>query len=167
MTEAEWLEGNDVRGMLKHLGDCVTDRKSFLFAVYCCRRVGEGFSDHRTRRVVECAELVADGLATREDFRRSYEAAVEAWREAMDAADEAERQAARAGVSSKYGSPAYVQARRNAWAADVGQHFFFRGVQLADKVSGSVRGVGGMSRIWRISPSHRRRTLSGCGRGNF
>src|SRR5262245_5714524 len=87
MTEAEWLEGNDVRGMLRHLGGRLSERKLLLFAAHCCRRVWGRFADGRTRQVVECAERRAEGLASQEELFRAYEAAVEAWREAMAAAD--------------------------------------------------------------------------------
>jgi hypothetical protein len=154
MTEQEWLEGNDVRGMLRCLGSRLSERKSLLFTVYCCRRIWERFTDPRTRQVVECAERRAEGLATQEELRRAYENAGEAWREAMTAADSAEREAKTAGAN-KYAYPAYVQARKNAWGADAGKRFFYTGVQLADEVSASIRGFAGdvsMMAFFAVSP---------------
>jgi hypothetical protein len=60
----------------------------------------------------------------------------------MAKADSASQEAAAAG-SNKYASPAYVQAREQAWGADAGQRFFYRGLQLADEVSASVRHLAG------------------------
>ncbi len=61
MTEAEWLCCPHPDKMLRYLDGKVSDRKFWLFACSCCRLIWHRFSDWRIRRVVEAAELFADG----------------------------------------------------------------------------------------------------------
>jgi len=81
MTEAEWLVGTDPRTLLKRARFRSFRRKSRLFAVACCRCVWRLLVDDRSRAAVEVAELHADGAATDEELRASWEAADEAHEE--------------------------------------------------------------------------------------
>jgi hypothetical protein len=85
----------------------------------------------------------------------AYEEATKAWQDAMESADQAERDAYAAGLTNKYTCPTYGEARRKAWAADPGQYFFYKGTKLADYVAASVRGVAGdvaMMAYFAVSP---------------
>jgi hypothetical protein len=65
MTEADWENCTDLQKMLewlRHAGRS-SDRKLRLFAVACCRTVWKLLPDESTRRVIEVAELGADGQA--------------------------------------------------------------------------------------------------------
>jgi hypothetical protein len=80
MTEAEWLACTDPQPMLEFLQDKASDRKLRLFAYACCRHLNHLPADDRTKRAVEAAEQLADGLITegqRDTFlRAAMEAAV-------------------------------------------------------------------------------------------
>jgi hypothetical protein len=65
MTEAEWLVCSDPKPMLEFLRFRMSDRKLRLFACGCCRRVWQLLPDMRSRRTVECAEMLADGALSR------------------------------------------------------------------------------------------------------
>jgi hypothetical protein len=67
MTEAEWLTCPDPDPMLLFLRERGSERKLRLFACACSRRVLHLLEDQRTCRVVELAELNADGLATADE----------------------------------------------------------------------------------------------------
>lgn len=79
MTEAEWLTCTDIPQVREALRGKASGRKLRLFDVACCRRVWGLLPDDDARRVVEVAELYADGRASRESlddaFRRAHEAA--------------------------------------------------------------------------------------------
>jgi hypothetical protein len=72
MTEAEWLAGTDPEPMADFVAGRASDRKVRLFACACCRRVWHLIPPYH-RRTVEVAERFADGLATREELRQSYQ----------------------------------------------------------------------------------------------
>jgi hypothetical protein len=66
LTEAEWATAIDPQLMLDHLhsGTDLSPRKRRLFACGCCRLVWRRLKNPDCQRVVETAELHADGLAT-------------------------------------------------------------------------------------------------------
>jgi hypothetical protein len=68
MTEAEWLACEDPGKILEFLRGKVGDRKLRLFAVACCRRIWDLFSES-DRAIVAVAERYADGLANNQERR--------------------------------------------------------------------------------------------------
>lgn len=76
MTEAQWLEGRDLEGMLRYATGWAGDRKLRLFAVACCRYVASELAAPASRRAVEVAERYADRQADRNEL---YEARTKAW----------------------------------------------------------------------------------------
>jgi hypothetical protein len=81
MTEAEWLAARYSRPMINLLKDKVNERKWRLFAVACCRLVWSQIPDERSRRVVESAELFADGLIKRDALDQQYPDALAAYQD--------------------------------------------------------------------------------------
>ncbi len=74
MTEAEWLTGQHPEAMLAVLGLDVSTRKLRYFLVACARRVLPAHADVEMIEALAIAELYADGLARRQDLKRSREA---------------------------------------------------------------------------------------------
>jgi hypothetical protein len=68
MTEAEWRNSDQPEPLLAFLRGKATDRKLRLYAVACCRLIGELLTDERSRAVVEASERFADGLASRQEL---------------------------------------------------------------------------------------------------
>lgn len=75
MTEAEWLECNDLWKMLGFRG--VNDRKLQLFSAACCRCIWDQFTDQRSRDAVIAAERFADGLIESKHLRKARDRAQE------------------------------------------------------------------------------------------
>jgi hypothetical protein len=75
MTEAEWLVCDDLRLMLDFLRDKASERKLRLFAVGCCRRLWGLLINEQSRRAIEVAERLADGLASEMERRSAYRGA--------------------------------------------------------------------------------------------
>src|SRR5262245_22848176 len=78
MTEQEWLALADAELMLKYLYGKITERKTRLFAIACCRRVLHLLDDKRSDQALDNAELIADEPCWVEPYkaRQSAEAAV-------------------------------------------------------------------------------------------
>jgi len=68
MTEEEWLTAVDPTPMLAYLRGKVSDRKRYLFACACWRRVLAAWPHARARAAVEMGEKYADGQATEADL---------------------------------------------------------------------------------------------------
>jgi hypothetical protein len=84
VTEAEWLAGCDVEGMLRLLQGKCSDRKLRLFALACCGRIAGHMTDARSRAAVAFAERYAEeGVARRRGRPAVAKAAHAAGREAM------------------------------------------------------------------------------------
>jgi len=88
MTEAEWLASNEPEAMLRHLGDNGRDRKLRLFTCACCRRIMFLVTDERSRRAVEIAERLVDGLVSKEGVERAWDDARQAANDAAAAFEE-------------------------------------------------------------------------------
>jgi hypothetical protein len=94
MTEAEWLASTDVRAMYVFLNDTtvlnrtrrqgylsvlrfsLSERKSRLFAVACCRRILHLMPTREARECVLAAEQYADGQIDDEGLRTAVAASV-------------------------------------------------------------------------------------------
>src|SRR5262249_5240322 len=59
MTEADWLNGNDLAAMMNLLNERASERKRRLFACACCRRSCNPL-DSRTQQVLKRFEAEAD-----------------------------------------------------------------------------------------------------------
>jgi hypothetical protein len=84
MTEAEWLACTDPTPMLGEVGDKASERKLRLYACACCRRIWNLFPDERSRRAVEAAERLAEGLMGRKATTPIADAATQAASTGMD-----------------------------------------------------------------------------------
>jgi hypothetical protein len=112
MDEATWQACADPRPMLAFLRGTVSDRKLQLFFVACCRRVWHLLIDPRSRRAVEVTELLADGLATKEELSQAVDAAGDAT-EALDEAAGAHWEGPDACAAGK--ANAVAEAGHAAW----------------------------------------------------
>ena len=72
MTEDEWLTCTDARPMLHFIAGTMTDRKSRLFAIACCRRILH-LCAARGRAAVDRAEQMAMGLLSPAEWSRSVD----------------------------------------------------------------------------------------------
>ena len=85
MTEAEWNACADPELMLEFLRGKASDRKLRLFAVACCRHLGNLITDKYSRKALTIAERYADGEVSAEKLRF-------VWGDARRAAQVASRQ---------------------------------------------------------------------------
>jgi hypothetical protein len=90
MTEAEWLDCDDVVVMLETVLGEATERKVRLFSCACCRRIWHLLVDERSRRAVEVAEEFADGRATTAELEDAGAKAAAASEDAQQARYEEE-----------------------------------------------------------------------------
>jgi hypothetical protein len=75
MTEADWLACTDPEAMRQFVCDRTSERKRLLYMAAWCRCSKPVVRDRHSRETVEVGERYADGLVTREDFRRAGSAA--------------------------------------------------------------------------------------------
>jgi hypothetical protein len=119
MTEAEWLASRDPETMLRFVGRYTSRRKERLFAVACCRRLGELLSDY-------CLELLTR-IESAADRPLSVAAFKELINDAMAHAD---------GLSYQMGTPigsAWWLAGNAIWSAAEGN-----GLGVVDQVADAV-----------------------------
>ncbi len=109
MTETEWLACTDPRPMLAFLLGKASDRKLRLFAVACCRRIGDRLEGEGVRHAVEMAEQFADGLASRQQLQSARKMALESTGPASGAS----------AAACAYQAACYA-ADRSAWNAAEG-----------------------------------------------
>jgi hypothetical protein len=91
MTEADWLECADPTLMLRRSSAWRSPRKSRLFAVACCGRVGKLMTRDGSRAVAT-AELFADGAISQNELQRACEAVWYPWRRSRQCAADAARE---------------------------------------------------------------------------
>jgi hypothetical protein len=70
MTEAEWLACTDTGKMMRFLQDKVSERKSRLFAVACCRRINRFIGNNEVTKGLETAERYSEGQIKENTARR-------------------------------------------------------------------------------------------------
>jgi hypothetical protein len=75
MTEAEWLANTSSKRMLRFLKWSPKHRKSLLFAVACCRRLGDLLVDPRSRSVLGVLEAFADRNVSSREVKVARKAA--------------------------------------------------------------------------------------------
>lgn len=77
MNKTKWTACTDpapMLGYLRRVGK-LSRRKSRLFVVACCNRIGRLLTDQRSRHAVDVAERYADGEVTYEELDAAFEAA--------------------------------------------------------------------------------------------
>jgi hypothetical protein len=78
VTESEWLGCTDPKPMLRFLLGKASNRKFRLFTVACSRRIWHLLSDERSRKAVDIAEKVADGLVSNTERGNAATEAIQA-----------------------------------------------------------------------------------------
>jgi hypothetical protein len=88
MTEQEWLTTGDWLALWFHSDEIGlrTERKTHLFAVAACRRIGRYLTDPRSLRSLEVCERFADGAAGEDELEEACSRAQEASYERRPAA---------------------------------------------------------------------------------
>jgi hypothetical protein len=71
MNEALWLACRKPATMLAYLGERLSDRKSRLFCVACCRTLPHLLADQEAVFALECGERWADGLGAEGELVQS------------------------------------------------------------------------------------------------
>jgi hypothetical protein len=125
MTERDYLESLTPRMMLEFAGSRVSPRKLRLFAVACCRRLGDLLGEPEAR-AVRLAAALADGAASQEEadegvgelLRRREDFGRQQLRDAGANADRfgAFRQAAEAALAALHESPFYAACEASGCA---------------------------------------------------
>jgi hypothetical protein len=95
----------------------LTDRELRLFACWCCRQIWHLLTDEQLRRVVEVAELYAEGKATSNELAAAGATAWAAERTAARAAEETAARAAEETAVRDAAEAAAWTAEDAAWAA--------------------------------------------------
>jgi hypothetical protein len=75
MTIFQWAACSDPTPMLEFLRGRASDRKLWLFAVACCRRIGHLVKERRCWEALEAAEQCADGVIGLEELKAAHSAA--------------------------------------------------------------------------------------------
>jgi hypothetical protein len=75
MTEQEWLKCANPREMIAFLQDKATSRKLRLFAVACCRMIGDLLPTEDLNAFINVIERYADGMTSEEELRHVSECA--------------------------------------------------------------------------------------------
>jgi hypothetical protein len=75
MTEREWSSCTFAIPMIEFVRGKLSDRKSRLFAVACCRLISPEWVDELSREAVDVAERFADGEASGEELTAARAAA--------------------------------------------------------------------------------------------
>ena len=83
MTEQEWLRSTDALTMWRDLEGAVSNRKSRLFAIACCRRIWPLLLDQASRAAVELAERSADEPISESELDLASGSAEGAYEESM------------------------------------------------------------------------------------
>jgi hypothetical protein len=77
VTRRKWRTSSDPVKMLAAVHGKVSDRKLRLLAVACCRRVWEYLDQENSRRAIETASRVVEGVATAEELAAAHQAGYE------------------------------------------------------------------------------------------
>jgi hypothetical protein len=75
MTESEWLACTNNWHLRRSIRERISDRKTKLFEVACCRRIWNLITHEASRNAVEMAERFADGVADVAELERAFQAA--------------------------------------------------------------------------------------------
>lgn len=114
MKEAEWLACRVPHKAVDHvrrdLERRVPDRKLWLFACACCRRVWDFMEDARSRDVVLMAERLADGSGSREGLSRAARVAEQVAEKINRSLGATSPQAAAARTAGSFMQKPYVAA---------------------------------------------------------